>query len=120
MSVVQAHNTSDTNADTWLVFAYGTSFVLLHDTEREHARQCNALSQRDLDIEEILCWPKKDQKIAQDILRRVEIVDSLEVQASGSGNSPENIPVGTCWSSIHVSELIKDQCRGYLTCIGRE
>ena len=105
MSVVQARNTGATYADTLLVFTCETSSGNSHDTEREHARQSKALPQRDFDIEEISGWPQEDQEVAKGVLRRVDIIDSLDVQAFGSANVLENVPVSTHRSSINISEM---------------
>jgi hypothetical protein len=65
----------------------------LHDPEREHAGQGDALSERDLDVEEIFGWPEEDYKVADCVLAGMEIIDRLDVEAFCGSDVLEDLPV---------------------------
>jgi hypothetical protein len=73
----------------------------LHDSQAEHACQCDALPERDLYVEEVLCWPEENDEIAQCVLARVEVVDCFDVEAFRGSDVLEDFPVCACWSMTH-------------------
>lgn len=88
----------------WAIRAsYDCSFCS-HDTEREHACQRDTLAQRHLDVEQILGWPQENKKIAECVLCRVEVVDSLDIQALCPANVLEDVPVGIHRSVHEISK----------------
>nr|GFD54934.1 hypothetical protein [Tanacetum cinerariifolium] len=48
-------------------------------------------------------WPEEDEKVAESVLCRVEVVDHFDVQAFGSADVFEDVPVCAGGSSNHVS-----------------
>jgi hypothetical protein len=53
------------------------------------------LTQRYLNREEVFCGPKEDDEVAKRVLRRMKVVNSLDVKALGCSNVLEDFPVST-------------------------
>jgi hypothetical protein len=64
-----------------------------HDAEREHARECDALTARNLDVQEIFRWPKEYYKVAQRVLRRMVVVDCSNVETPGLADIFKDLPI---------------------------
>jgi hypothetical protein len=91
-----------------------------HDAKRKHTCQRNTLAQRHFDVEEILGRPQKHEKIAEGVLRRVEVVDCFYVQTFRSGNVLEDVPIRACRSTSHVSRQFRLRSVEHLTSTGTE
>lgn len=71
-----------------------------YDTKREHANTGDALPERNLNCEQLFRWPKKDDDVAQRILRDVCIVNGMHVEALGVRIVLIHLPVRFYWAVI--------------------
>ena len=71
-----------------------------HDTQRKHHNQRKSLPLGYLNIDEVPCRPQKDDKVAQGVLSRVEIIDGLDIETLRSADKFEDPPVSACGSLI--------------------
>jgi hypothetical protein len=56
-----------------------------------------------LNVEKVSRRPQEDDKVAEGVLCRVEVVDSFDVEAFGRTNVLEDFPVGTCRARLLIS-----------------
>jgi hypothetical protein len=56
-----------------------------------------------LNVEKVPRRPQEDDKVAEGVLCRVEVVDSFDVEAFGRTDVLEDFPVGTCWARLVIS-----------------